>query len=72
MPCFFEKNIFAPRMLSFSSKAVQKWPFQAKKNSKIQKIDFPSKCLEVDYMIVDGFQSVLGHPEHVLEPLWTL
>ena len=37
------------------------------KNSK--KIDFASKCFRVNYMIVDGLQSVLGHPEHVFKAL---
>jgi len=43
-----------------------------KKISKIQKIIFFSKCVRVDYMIIEGFQSVLGHPKYVFEALWSL
>ena len=58
-------------MVSFSPKTMQKQPFsgEKKKISKIQKIDFFSKCFKVNYMIVDGLQSVLKHPGHVLEAL---
>ena len=69
---FFVQKFLDLIWWAFLQKQCKNGDFESKKIWKIQKIHFFSKCVRVDYMIIESFQSVLGHPKYVFEALWSL